>query len=137
VVVAVRTVATMAWVRVVLARGGLPAALRALHMEAVPAASDPPPPGAWDPGARHLARVVGRVLQLPLLRSTCLPTAMSLARVLNRHAVPADVVIGVSATQGFSAHAWVELGEGRIDLSAHPLDAHRAISRLRPTGNAR
>lgn len=126
----------MVRVRVVLARGGLPAALRVLRLEAVPAAAQPPPGGAWDGDAQHRARVAGRVLELPLLRSSCLPTSLSLAQVLRRHAVPADVVIGVSAAEGFSAHAWVELAEGRIDLSGYPLDAHRGISRLRPPGAA-
>ncbi len=131
---AARTATAMVRVRVVLARGGLPAALRVLRLDAVPAAAAPPPPGAWDPHAQHRARVAGRVLRLPLVRSTCLPTALALAQVLRHHAVPVDVVIGVSDDQGFSAHAWVELGEGRIDLSGFPLDAHRGISRLRPVG---
>ena len=128
---AVRTALTMAQARMLLARGGLPRALRTFDLTAVATPAPDLRPGAWDARARHVARVAGVVLQLPGLRSTCLPTALTLAQVLRRHAVPADVVIGVSAAEGFSAHAWVELAEGRIDLSGHPLDAHREISRLR------
>ena len=131
VLLAARTVLTMARARVLLARGGLPRALRAFGLTAVATPAPNLRPGAWDSRARHVARVAGVVLQLPGVRSTCLPTALTLSQVLRCHAVPADVVIGVSAVEGFSAHAWVELAEGRIDLSGHPLDAHREISRLR------
>ncbi len=133
---AVRTALIMAQVRVVLTRGGLPRALSSYGLTAVGTTAPGLRTGAWDTRARHVARVAGVVLKLPGLRSTCLPTSLALARVLQRNDVPADVVIGVSAAAGFSAHAWVELAEGRIDLSSHPVHAHREISRLRHGASA-
>lgn len=133
--VAARTALTILRARAVLARGGLPAALGTFGLRAVEAGHGTLPTGAWNPRARRRARVAGRVLDLPGLRGTCLPTALTLADVLRRDGVPVDVVIGVSAVEGFSAHAWVELAEGRIDLARHPLAAHREISRLRPVGD--
>lgn len=133
--VAALTAATVLRARAVLARGGLPAALATFRLRTVSAGHGALAGGAWDARSRRRARVAGRVLRLPGLRSSCLPTALTLGQVLRHGGVPVDVVIGVSAAKGFSAHAWVELAEGRIDLAGHPLTAHREISRLRPAGD--
>lgn len=132
VAVALRTVLTVLLARLVLRRGGLPAAVRSFRLVTLPPGEPVPATGSWGARSRRRARVAGRVLRVPGLRGTCLPTALSLASVLGAGGVPADVVIGVSSENGFSAHAWVELPEGRIDLAGHPLSAHRAITRLRP-----
>lgn len=135
--VAARTTSTVLRARGVLARGGLPAALGVFGLRAVGVGHDALTGGAWDPRSRRRARVAGRVLRLPGIRTTCLPTALTLAEVLRRGGVPVDVVIGVSAATGFSAHAWVELADGRIDLAGHPLSAHQEISRLRSVVDGR
>jgi hypothetical protein len=41
---------------------------------------------------------------------TCLPRALTLRRMLSRHAIPAQLRIGANKTStGIIAHAWVEL----------------------------
>lgn len=54
-------------------------------------------------------RVTRRVLELKVLKVTCLPRSIATERTLRAHGVGADVVIGVIKRDGFKAHAWVEV----------------------------
>lgn len=62
-------------------------------------------------------------------RHTCLEEALVRQRWLAAHGVMYDVVIGVTApSAGFSAHAWLDPGEG--DTASRP---HVEIARLAPS----
>ena len=126
-----RTVQTAMRARSVLSRRGLPGAMSTFDLQPVPQGGAPVADHAWDQRRRHDVKVIGRVLRTRPVRSTCLPTAVTLAAVLESRGLHGDVVIGVSVADGFSAHAWVELPEGRVDLERHPLSTHREITRLR------
>jgi hypothetical protein len=54
-----------------------------------------------------LVSLAGR-LHLPPM--TCLPRALTLRRMLSRHAIPSKLRIGMNkAPTGMHAHAWVEV----------------------------
>ncbi|HZT91503.1 MAG TPA: lasso peptide biosynthesis B2 protein [Gaiellaceae bacterium] len=61
-----------------------------------------PPPRVPD----HATRGVHAVLRLA--RSTCLQRALVLQSWLRARGVPRDVVIGVTGSADFRAHAWVD-----------------------------
>lgn len=48
-----------------------------------------------------------------LVKPSCLPKSIALERVLAAAGIGAEIVIGVVMTDGFRAHAWVEV-EGRL-----------------------
>lgn len=124
------SVAEMARARLMLKKGAPRAfqhyRLAALGHEA-PALPTPP----IDDSARRDVRVVSRAITLPIVRSTCLPTALTLAAVLARRGLVCDVVLGVSRVDGFSAHAWIEAGTRRFDPSGNIAADYKVIARMR------
>jgi Transglutaminase-like superfamily len=69
------------------------------------------------PGSR-LGYIVSRVLSILPTDSRCLMRSLVLTRLLARRGLPSSLVIGVSASPDFAAHAWVEY-RGRPLLPAH------------------
>lgn len=59
--------------------------------------------------ALKLAWVVGRILNHLPGDTRCLTRSLVLMRILARREIETQLVIGVSAENGFAAHAWVEL----------------------------
>ncbi len=98
--------------RWLLRREGLPRALERLRAVA-PAATTVA--GATD---ERLARAVERTLRRLPADSRCLMQSLVLTRLLARRGRQSRLVIGVSPTGDFSAHAWVERG-GVPLLPAH------------------
>jgi len=88
---------------------------------------------ALRPDAHRAARVASRVLRLPVLWTSCLPTSIALAKVLLRHRIQPDIVLGVSATgtRRFAAHAWVEASGHRLDPSEFPPGRYKPAGRFR------
>jgi hypothetical protein len=91
--------------RYLLARRKFPQAVAELR--SVPATRAAP----TDPvaGGRRLGRAVVRTLRLLPTDSRCLVRSLVLTRVLCRRGVSSTLVIGVSLSDAFEAHAWVEL----------------------------
>lgn len=58
--------------------------------------------------ALRLGRAVSRTLRLLPTDSRCLIQSLVLSRLLARRSIPGTIVIGVSKTSEFKAHAWVE-----------------------------
>lgn len=73
--------------------------------------------GSHVPGSR-LAYIVSSVLRLLPTDSRCLMRSLVLTRLLARRGLPSALVIGVTASPEFGAHAWVEQ-DGRPLLPAH------------------
>ena len=69
------------------------------------------------PGSR-LGYIVSRVLSVLPTDSRCLMRSLVLTRLLARRGLPSSLVIGVSASPEFAAHAWVE-HRGKPLLPAH------------------
>ena len=66
-----------------------------------------PDPLAWARRRQRLVSLAGR-LHLPPM--TCLPRALTLRRMLSRHAIPSQLRIGMNkAPTGMLAQAWVEV----------------------------
>lgn len=124
--------------RAVLAWGGFPAAVRCYRLSVVDkpesGSTAPVPPAELPPAVRKQVRIAHRLVRLPGLRATCLPSSLVVARLLRSHGLTPDVVIGVSAGGRFRAHAWVELPGWRFDASALPTSAYREIGRFRAAG---
>jgi hypothetical protein len=60
--------------------------------------------------AHNRQKVVSLAGRLHLLSMTCLPRAITLRWMLSRHAIPAELRIGVNkASTRMVAHAWVEV----------------------------
>jgi Transglutaminase-like superfamily len=83
--------------------------------------------GGDDPGnfarTAWLVEIAGRYC---LPRPTCLAKALVVFTLLKRRGLPAELVIGVSKTQGLlEGHAWVELG-GAAVVVADPRSASYA-----------
>lgn len=75
-----------------------------------PTATGCPPLSAV--AAARLARRTRHVLRLALRREpTCLAVSLVVARLLRRRGTPARLVIGVTGSQDFAAHAWVEVDD--------------------------
>ncbi|MDQ1641020.1 MAG: Transglutaminase-like superfamily [Actinomycetota bacterium] len=124
------SVAEMARARLLLKRGA-PRAFQHYRLEALGHSAPPLPTPPMDESARHDVRVASRAITLPVVRSTCLPTALSLAAVLARRGLECDVVLGVSQMDGFSAHAWIEAGARRFDPSGNIAADYKVIARMR------
>jgi hypothetical protein len=89
------------------------------------------PPGAlaW---ARRRQMLVSLAARLYLPAMTCLPRALTLRRMLSRHAIPAQLRIGANKTStGIIAHAWVEL-DG--DAIGEPEDIAESFKVLQGAG---
>jgi hypothetical protein len=115
--------------RWVLKRGGFPRAVQQYGLQPEPAADVLPGP-LLPMEVKRAARVSYRVLRLPLLRGTCLPTSLALAQVLEARGLEPVVVLGVAKADAFAAHAWVEAGGRRFDVSGLPAHAYRQIGRF-------
>jgi hypothetical protein len=102
--------ATYARVRLHLRRADLPEVLAALRATgAVPAA------GSAREG-RRLGRAVVRTLSVLPTDSRCLMRSLVLVGLLARRGVDGRLVLAVSGTDDFVAHAWVELdGEALLE----------------------
>jgi hypothetical protein len=101
----------MAVARVLLAGPGFGTARRVMRLSAVEPVERPrasfAPVGAR---AERILAVALKSLDLPVLRhATCLPRAIVLERVARAAGVDADLVIGVDTSEGFRAHAWLEV----------------------------
>jgi Transglutaminase-like superfamily len=130
----VRTVAltlrTLLTARVVLARRGFPGAIAhfGLTRGVVPSVDDAD--HLSTPAVRRQVRVAFRVLRWPVVRGTCLPTSITLARVLARAGLTPEVVLGVATAGGFAAHAWVEVDGHRLDASRLPPEVYHSTGRF-------
>lgn len=60
--------------------------------------------------ALRIGRAVSRTLRLLPTDSRCLIQSLVVSRLLARRSIPGTIVIGVSKTSEFKAHAWVEHG---------------------------
>ena len=60
--------------------------------------------------ALRLGRAVSRTLRLLPTDSRCLIRSLVLTRVMARRSIPGTIVIGVTRSPEFEAHAWVEHG---------------------------
>jgi Transglutaminase-like superfamily len=108
--VIVRALAWSSFARVLMAFGGFNAAARRLRYESVqPVDCQPGKYPALSERTLRALRVAERVLERKSLRVTCLPRSIAVERTLRSHRVDADVVIGVMRSDGFKAHAWVEV----------------------------
>lgn len=118
--------------RYVIARRGFPAAVERYRLR--PATSGGTD-DALDAQVYRAARVAARVVRAPVVGATCLPAAIAVARVVASRGVRADLVLGVTTAEGFTAHAWVEAGGRRIDPSGYPAGAFAPTGRftLEPT----
>jgi len=62
--------------------------------------------------AHKIADLVGKAAWRGIYPVTCLPRSMSLWAVLRRHAIQANLCIGVRRTEaGIQGHAWVEVDQ--------------------------
>jgi hypothetical protein len=133
-VLAARTTLAVVTARCVLRLGGFSAALRCYSLSAVEQSRQgraAARSSGLDPAG---VRIAFRVLRLPVLGTTCLPTSLALARVLRRRGAVPELVIGVASEDGdFSAHAWVEVDGYRLDVSGLPPADHQEIGRFRET----
>jgi hypothetical protein len=85
--------------------------------------------GGWDDprGVARTAWLVEIAGRCCLPRPTCLAKALVVFSLLKRRGLPAELVIGVSKTQGpLEGHAWVELGGAAI-VVADPGPASYAV----------
>jgi len=84
--------------------------------------------GGDDPrGVARTAWLVEIAARCCLPRPTCLAKALVVFSLLKRRGLPAELVIGVSKTQGpLEGHAWVELG-GAAVVVADPGPARYAV----------
>ena len=129
VVAAADTLRAVLRARIVLHRGGFPGAQR--HYGLVHASASALREEGGPPPAGSMLNAAARVLRMPGLASTCLPSSLALAEVIHRSGIPCHVVIGVGRWDGaFSAHAWVETAGHRIDVTRTPPDLHREIERF-------
>ena len=79
-----------------------------------------------------------RLLDFKPLGVSCLPRSVALERVLVARRVPADLIIGVDTSQGFRAHAWVEVAGRPVGaLDAQSKETWQALGRLRSKRSAR
>jgi hypothetical protein len=123
-------VASAVWVltaRVVLARGGFPGAIKRYALTPADDVGSAPP---LTPAVRRAARVASRVVSMRVLGATCLPRSIAMARVVASHGTRADIVLGVTQVDGFTAHAWVEAGGQRLDPSGYPDGAYKPAGRF-------
>jgi hypothetical protein len=60
----------------------------------------------------RLGALVSRLAELPVIRASCLPQALTLWFLLRRRSVDAQLQLGAAAVGPFVAHSWVEV-EGR------------------------
>jgi len=96
--------------RALLLAGGFKLARRALRYEVVSEVDRPygdAPTIA--PGAGRALYLASRVLDIEALHVSCIPRSIALERVCAANKVAAELVIGVDRSNGFRAHAWVEL----------------------------
>jgi transglutaminase-like putative cysteine protease len=131
--VAAQTAVALLSARYLLWRRGFPGTLARYGMEAVSDRAPANTSAASDVELPPLGPAL-RVLRAPVLGSTCLPTSLALGSVLRHRGVPSDLVIGVAGRgdpADFSAHAWVEVGTRRLDVSRIPRSAYSEIGRYR------
>jgi hypothetical protein len=100
----VHTYVRVAWL---LTRTDLPDAVQRLRAGTAPKGAGPAPGGDEAVGLR-LGRAVTRTLGLMPTDTRCLTQSLVLLRLLARRGIAASVVIGVTTTPAFAAHAWIE-----------------------------
>jgi hypothetical protein len=66
-------------------------------------------PPHMEPGAARALQIAERVLDMPSLGVTCVPRSIAIERICVANGVPAELVIGIDRSEGFRAHAWVEV----------------------------
>ena len=103
---AAEIIGTYVAVRWWLLRRSLPETLAAARRDAEPPCAH----GSEVPleAALRLGRAVQRTLGALPLDSRCLIRSLVLTRILARRGAHSSLIIGVSASPRFSAHAWVE-----------------------------
>jgi hypothetical protein len=82
-------------------------------------------------GAERDIALALRALELPGLRSSCLPKAIVLGQVARAAGVDADVVIGVDGSEGFRAHAWLEIQGFAVGATETGSSAWQPLGRFR------
>lgn len=134
---ALRALAWLAVTRVLLATLGFKAVQRALRMQVItPAEHAPGVLPMLDPAAWRTLAVSYHVVDLPALRTTCLPRAITIERMLAARGVASDVVIGVDKADGFRAHAWVEVDGYAVGADEAGSAAWMPLARFRSVKRA-
>lgn len=138
-------VLTAAWVlrwaisaRVLLSRHGFGGAARSLGL--VPTPVPDVQPGeipALSPRARRALRVTLWLLDRSWMPVRCLVRSIVVQRMMARHGIEADLVIGCATTEGFKAHAWVEVSGRPVGRHEHGASSWTLLARMRAGDEAR
>lgn len=130
----------MAVARLLVVAGGFKLARRVFRYEVVPEVdraygAEPQIPA---PAGRALF-LATRVLDMKVFGVTCVPRSIALERVIASHRIDADVeiVIGVDRSNGFKAHAWVEMNGYPFGIDEIGRAHWTALGRFRATRRAR